>query len=933
MIPCPERERLRQWRDGRLELTEAEEQALEAHVESCPQCQPLLAEDEEITRWRQLLEPELPTFSVDFTPWMGEARLEEPAFPFAPPAQPGQLGQLEHYQIVRRLGSGAMGVVFEGFDTRLKRRVAVKVLRPELGGSASFHTRIEREARSAAAVHHEHVVVTYDVAVKPPGFPLPYLVQEYVAGETLAERLRRQQVLSAAEAATIIRQVAEGLAAAHERGVVHRDVKPSNILLEAATGRAKVSDFGLARAMDGSDPTTRTGQLVGTPAYMSPEQAVHPERADGRGDVFGLGVVLYELITGERPFRGTTPTAILQQVIHEEPVALRKLNVGVPRDLETIVLKCLAKEPNRRYASAAALAEDLRRFQTGQHILARPVGRGERLWRWCRRNPMASGLAAAVALLLLLVAGGGVTAAFWFRDLANRAEVARQKEIQAQESLQTNVAEMHVTHGLLADDRGDWTLPPVWFAAAVHHSRHHPSLDHFNRLRFGNWSRAALRPIHVLPHDGLKLAELAYHPGGKHLLTRTGKFDVEKNQQLEPGHCYVWDLETERPLPWLAGRAGVQTAHWSRDGRRLALALADNTVQILDFPSGQVLYSLKGCGPTRYLTFSSNDKWLAAGGGDGVRLWGGVDFKEIVHWKHPQTVYSVDIGPDDDRLVSGCADGLARVFRVDEDKAKTTLIFPPVPHQPSVFGGFDQESFHVFPGPIVLVDGSLLTITKPDLPIPDPADKRTLSRWDAKTGSKSKEWNVGFPLIRGLTRCPRTYRVMVTGYYEMVLLDAETLAQVGDLCRHGHAINSVIFGPTGGALLEQEIVSASNDRLVSVWGRTDWGPRLQFQLQHQMAAELAVLSPDGRCLATSQINGLVQIWRRPEPDDRHFRIGSGSDSYASGLTLSGDGRFVTETPLRGWQVGPGHLRRFQHRRGQTGPRAAGPAAGPPGLLG
>src|SRR5262249_4634067 len=200
------------------------------------------------------------------------------------------------------------------------------------------------------------------------------------------------------------RQVALALTAAHARGLVHRDIKPSNILLEAGSERAKLTDFGLARVTEAVGvSTSQSGRIVGTPGYMSPEQIVSPGEVDGRSDVYSLGVVLYELLTGERPFRGV-PHLLLQQVVHDEPRPPRKLSDNIPRDLETVCLKAMAKAPARRYLTVRELAEDLGRFLAGEPIKARPVGSAERLWRWCRRNPALATMGTGVALLLVSVA-------------------------------------------------------------------------------------------------------------------------------------------------------------------------------------------------------------------------------------------------------------------------------------------------------------------------------------------------------------------------------------------------------------------------------------------------------------------------------------------------------------------------------------------------
>jgi serine/threonine-protein kinase len=266
-----------------------------------------------------------------------------------------------------------------------------------------------REARAAAGLNHDHVVPVFSV-VNPPDAP-PYLVMPFVAGPTLRERIHAENGLAPREAARICAQVADGLAAAHAAGLIHRDIKPANIILDKEHQRARIMDFGLVRVKEQTGGTTQEGTIPGTPEYMSPEQVRTPSRIDERSDVYSLGVTLYEALTAAVPFRGASHM-VLQQVLHDEPLPPRRLSDRIPRDLETICLKAMAKERLHRYASAAELRDDLHRWLAGEPIQARPVGRVEKAWRWCRRRPREAALSAVVVGLMLLAVAGGV----WYQQ-------------------------------------------------------------------------------------------------------------------------------------------------------------------------------------------------------------------------------------------------------------------------------------------------------------------------------------------------------------------------------------------------------------------------------------------------------------------------------------------------------------------------------------
>ncbi len=323
----------------------------------------------------------------------------------APPSEKGQpLPAIPGYAVEAVLGRGGMGVVYRARHLRLNRPVALKMLLAGDYAGPADRARFLREAEAVAGLRHANIVQVYDVGDQDGR---PYFTMEIVEGGSLAEKLAGGPQ-PAREAAALAAVLAEAVGAAHQGGILHRDLKPANVLL-TADGTPKVSDFGLARRLESGERLTQSGAIVGTPSYMAPEQARGRTQALGPAvDVYALGAILYELLTGRPPFRGETAADTVMQVLSQEPVPPARLNPRVPRDLETICLKCLHKEPPRRYASAAALAEDLRRFLQDKAIAARPEGRLERVARGARRRPsLVVGLAAGV-LLATALAGGGL---------------------------------------------------------------------------------------------------------------------------------------------------------------------------------------------------------------------------------------------------------------------------------------------------------------------------------------------------------------------------------------------------------------------------------------------------------------------------------------------------------------------------------------------
>ncbi|HEY2413994.1 MAG TPA: serine/threonine-protein kinase [Pirellulaceae bacterium] len=434
--------------DQLRQLLNGDDTGTAAHLEVCPRCQrrleELAASDAE---WQEVREEfsgacdERDPLNAELRerPWSdalrsGGSHEAKPAWTesmakqlLGPPSHPEMLGRLGRYEVERLIGSGGMGIVFKAFDTELNRPVAIKVLAPHLAGSGAARQRFSREARAAAAVVHEHVVAIHNVeagglasshqpeasARAPSHQPeasarAPFLVMQYVAGESLQARLDRQGPLALRETLRIAHQTAAGLAAAHAQGLVHRDVKPSNILLEQGIERALLTDFGLARAADDAS-LTHTGYLPGTPHYMSPEQA-RGDSIDARSDLFSLGSVMYAMCTGRPPFRPDTSFGVLRRITDTEARPIRETNADIPAWLANLIDKLLAKDPSHRFASAAEAAATIEQCLAHvQQPATVPLPEACRVSKTERLPPR---LLLTVAALILLLVGGIATTAY-----------------------------------------------------------------------------------------------------------------------------------------------------------------------------------------------------------------------------------------------------------------------------------------------------------------------------------------------------------------------------------------------------------------------------------------------------------------------------------------------------------------------------------------
>ncbi len=601
----------------------------------------------------------------------------EPAEAPPPPSDHDDLPSIPGYEIVREIGRGGMGVVYLARQRGLNRDVAVKTL---LGAAVPRATlaRFWAEAEVMAEVAHPNVVRVIELGEHAGQ---PFMAMEYVAGGSLADRLRGGVKLPPRDAARLVEQIARGVGAAHDLGVVHRDLKPDNVLLDGDA--PKVADFGIAKRK--AHDLTQTNAMMGTPAYMAPEQAESKSKFVGpAADVWSLGVMLYECLAGRRPFDGDTVFDVLAKIATEDPPALRTMAGGVPRDLQTVVAKCLTREPELRYATATELADDLARFGRDEPIAARPLGAAERLARWVRRKPTAAAAYGFSALAVALALVAGVIAGFW-----REAEGAKTGLETANGQLEIEKREADRLRGLA--DAGRIEEGRLRFAADQSREKAIGLKEIAERAQASEAEarkdvERSREKLAVFEYGGaIRLAHQAWRDNDL-VNARTILDGTEKKLRGWEWH-YVHRLCHASIVTFKGHRGEVTAASFDPDGRRVVTASGDGTARVWDAATGAEVAALKG---HKFVvlsaSFGPDGRRVVTASGDGTaRVWDAVTGAEVAALKgHAGGVTVASFSPDGRRVLTTSMDGTARVW--DSTPIDREFIPRPVAPPPRAVG-------------------------------------------------------------------------------------------------------------------------------------------------------------------------------------------------------------------------------------------------------
>jgi eukaryotic-like serine/threonine-protein kinase len=671
------------------------------------------------------------------------------------------------FDVKGELGRGGMSVVYLARQVALNRLVALKVIRARVYADAMIAARFRDEALAAARFQHPNIVQVYEVGeFDGQG----YLVLEYAAGGSLEQKLANTPQ-PARESAQLIEDLARALHYAHQHGIVHRDLKPANVVL-TETGLPKVTDFGLAKLMEREGGLTQTGDIMGTPSYMAPEQAQGtPSDATPATDVYALGAILYEMLTGRPPFKGATPLSTLSQVTGHEPVAPSKLQRHTPRELETICLKCLEKEPRKRYATALDLADDLRRFLENRPIKARRISFAEWCWRWCRREPVKAGL--LVALVCAFAAGVAGVAVQWRRaeEKAAAETLARTRAEQEQRRALNSVY-----FSRIAQARLEWRLNNAAGARQL--------LERCDTQRRGwewhylsNLSQSELLSIN--PPNLSYVLSAMFSPDGKHIAF-TGYDPYQIGHEGRASPVEVWDTAAQQPVQSFDGPVHAFRLSFSPDGRSLA-ASGPRETKIWNLSTGQ---QTRVWSPGGSVTFSPDGRYLASCNDSGISFWDAATGATVRRFSTPGG--RVTFSPDGQVLAVSAADA---VKLYDQ---KTGREIRSLPHGNGEEEARRERSFpEEGPDLAFSADGKMLVVAT----LPPRV-------WDLATGQLLHQLSGHAGPVPGVAFGPDGRQVATVGVDSTIRIwDAETGAERTVLRGHTAMVGCIAFHPDGWSLL------------------------------------------------------------------------------------------------------------------------------------